>query len=198
MNVNNYLIKSKKIVSADDNIGTVYNGAMVVENGKIRGIGDYSTLKSKYLDLEELDYNDYIITPSLVDCHTHLLEYAPTSLFPVTKKTHLMGGISLLLKAISSGITALGEQICGHPLSDLGKPDYEDLVKDLPIDIIFSLSSISIGLENIVNFTGITGSKTVEDHILIDNNLNKELANLSEYPGENLFINATPANFQES
>lgn len=151
-----YIVKSRKVVTASEINGSIENGAMVIENGKIKDLGEYSYIKDKYMDLEILDYSDYIITPSLVDCHTHLLEYASTSLFPVTHSTHLMGGVSLLLKALSSGVTALGEQICGHPQSDLKKDDYLKAIEGLPIDIVFSLSCISIGLENIVNFTGVT------------------------------------------
>lgn len=192
-----YIVKSRKVVTASEINGSIENGAMVIENGKIKDLGEYSYIKDKYMDLEILDYSDYIITPSLVDCHTHLLEYASTSLFPVTHSTHLMGGVSLLLKALSSGVTALGEQICGHPQSDLKKDDYLKAIEGLPIDIVFSLSCISIGLENIVNFTGVTGSKAVSHEVLVGENINIKLAVLSEYPGENLFINATPANFEE-
>ena len=148
-----FIIKSKKLVTASNINETIEDGAMVIANGVIKDIGTYHNILEKYTELEVVDYSDYIVTPSLVDCHTHVLEYAPTSIFPVTKSTHLMGGISLILKALESGITSLGEQICGHPESYFNKQDYLQAIKDLPIDIAFSICNITIGLEDLVHFT---------------------------------------------
>jgi len=134
----------------------------------------------------------------LTVCHTHVLEYAPTSIYPVTKATHLMGAISLILKALSSGVTCLGEQICGHPDLDFAKNDYLEATKDLPIDIAFSVSSISIGLSNIAHFSGVTGSTAINAKMLLDDDVLDKTIEQSDYPGENIFINATPANLVDS
>src|SRR5690606_9279759 len=115
----------------------LYDGSFVVNDGKIIEVGQYPIIRQKYPDLDVVDYSDYIITPSLVDCHTHVLEYAPSALFPVTEHTHLMGGFALILKALSSGVTGLGEQICGHPNTDFKKEDYLRLIEKMPIDIAF-------------------------------------------------------------
>lgn len=193
----NFIIKSKKLVTASDINKTIQNGAMVISNEVIKDIGTYDYIIEQYKELEVLDYSDYIITPSLVDCHTHVLEYAPTSIFPVTKSTHLMGGISLILKTLESGITSLGEQICGHPDSDFNRSDYLKSIKNFPIDIVFSICSITIGLENLVHFTGVTGSNPVSREMLVDDKILLQLINGSDYPGENIFINATPANLED-
>lgn len=112
-----YLVRAGKLVTVSQH-GTLYDGSFIVKKGKILEVGPYPFVREKYPDLDVLDYGDYIITPSLVDCHTHVLEYAPSALFPVTEHTHLMGGITLILKSLSSGVTGLGEQICGHPDTD--------------------------------------------------------------------------------
>lgn len=104
----------------------------------------------------------------------------------------------MLLRALSSGITALGEQICGHPNAEYNKEDYLKLVEDLPIDISFSLSTISLGLEDIVHFSGVTGICPITKEMLMDDTILKNLLEGSDYPGENIFINATPANFEKS
>lgn len=197
MNRTDYIIKSKKLVTASDINKTIKNGAMVIANGVIKDIGNYDYIMEQYKELEVLDYSDFIVTPSLVDCHTHVLEYAPTSMFPVTKSTHLIGGVSLILKALESGITSLGEQICGHPESDLSKFEYLKAIKDLPIDIVFSICNITIGFENLVHFTGVTGSTPVSKEMLVDDKIILQLINGSDYPGENIFINATPANLED-
>lgn len=192
----NYLIRSKKIVTVSQ-LGTLEEGAMIIEDGKIAEIGNYDKIKGKYPDIDVIDCSNYVITPSLVDCHTHLLEFAPTSLYPVTPETHFLAGKAILLHALSSGITALGEQICGHPLCDFSKEDYQKASRDLPIDITFATTSISIGFENLAHFTSITQSRGVTQFDLSDPLLVQMIALESDYPGENIFINATPANFTE-
>jgi len=193
---NTYIIKGGKIVTVSKH-GTIYNGAIVVSDGKIIDVGQWKNIRDNYYELEVLNYEDYVITPSLVDCHTHLLEFAPSSLYPVTPYTHLMGGTAILLHALTSGITALGEQICGHPTSNLKLEDYKKAVTKLPIDISFCTASISIGFENLVHFTSVTGSLPVAKTSLTEKEILENISDLSEYPGENIFINATPANLEE-
>ncbi|MFC4025311.1 amidohydrolase family protein [Oceanobacillus longus] len=191
---NNYLVRARKIVTVSS-LGTLYNGAMMIKDGKIAAVGNWNTLSSRFPTLPVIDYSDYVMTPSLVDCHTHLLEFAPSSLYPVTPSTHLLTGKSILLHALRSGITALGEQICGHPNSDFSITDYRHAVKDIPLDISFATTSISIGFNELAHFTAVTKSKKICQADLSDPSIVKEIARQSDYPGENLFINATPANF---
>lgn len=198
MKINNYLVRAGKLVTVSKAYGTIADGAFFVQDGIIKDIGEYSNLSSKYKNIKTLDYLDYVVTPSLVDCHTHVLEYAPPSVYCVKNSAHVMGGISLLLRALSSGVSALGEQVCGSPGSDLLKQDYVSATKNLPMDIVFSLSSISIGLNKIVHFTGVTGSSSIRAEMLLDDNILDELIEQSDYPGENIFINATPANLVDS
>ncbi|OLS35562.1 amidohydrolase family protein [Bacillus sp. MRMR6] len=192
----NYLIRGKRIVTVS-HLGTLQNGAIVVENGKIAELGNWEKLKKKFPNLDVIDCSRYVITPSLVDCHTHLLEFAPTSLYPVTPETHFAAGKAILFQALSSGITALGEQICGHPLCNFSKEDYQKAVQDLPLDVSFATTSISIGFEKLAHFTAITQSRGVTQYDLTDPMLVEMIAVESDYPGENVFINATPANFTE-
>jgi len=192
-----YIVKSKKLITVDKNYKSIENGGFVVKDGMIIDVGIYDELKDKYVELETLDFGEYIVTPSLVDCHTHVLEYAPSSFFPVTEITHFLGGLSLILRAITSGVTALGEQLCGHPGADFGKEDYEKVVKNLPIDIVFSISTISLGLKNMVHFSGLTGAKPITNEQLMDKSIIEGMIDNSDYPGENIFINATPANFED-
>jgi dihydroorotase-like cyclic amidohydrolase len=122
-----YMIRGKKIVTVSK-LGTLENGAMVIEDSKIAAIGSWEKLKKQFPDMEVIDFSSFVITPSLVDCHSHLLEFAPTSLYPVTPETHFLAGKAILLQALLSGITALGEQICRRPLCDFSKEDYQKAV----------------------------------------------------------------------
>lgn len=193
---NKFIVRAEKIITVS-NKGTIYDGAIVIENERILDIDKWQEIQNKYKSLKVINFKDNVITPSLVDCHTHILEYAPSSLYSVTQHTHFMGGISLLLHALSCGVTALGEQICGHPQCDFTLKDYKNVINNLPLDISFSTNTISIGLEPIIHFTSLTGSKPVNKDLLIDEKILEKISDLSEYPGENIFINATPANLCE-
>ncbi|PIC76381.1 hypothetical protein CSV74_11655 [Sporosarcina sp. P19] len=189
-----YIIKGKKIVTVS-RLGTIENGALVVLNGKILDLGNWRKLQKRYPSFFVIDYSAYVITPSLVDCHTHLLEFAPSSLYPDLPIDHFDVGKALLLDTLSSGITAVGEQICGHPHFDFSINDYRKAVLNMPLDVSFATTSISIGFEKLAHFTAVTHSKIVEKADLIDPNVVQMIAQASDYPGENIFINATPANF---
>ncbi|MGY0693753.1 amidohydrolase family protein [Virgibacillus sp. FSP13] len=191
---NTYLIHAGKLVTVSE-LGTIYDGGMVINDGKIADVGDINALQNQFPTLPIKDFSDYVVTPSLVDCHTHLLEFAPSSLYPITEKTHFLAGKAILLHALTSGITALGEQICGHPACDFAIDDYRNVVKDVPMDISFAATSISIGFKELAHFTSITKSRTVRQSDLSDSQIVEEIARQNDYPGENLFINATPANF---
>lgn len=197
MNSGDFLIRAERLVTASDSYGTISNGAFVVHKGKIKDLGEYSYIAEKYGNMDVVDYSNYTVTPSLVDCHTHLLEYAPSAVYNTKNSAGLMGGISLLLEALSSGVTCLGEQICGSPDSRLLKKDYYDATRDFPIDIVFSVSEISIGLRQIIHFTGITGAVLMDKDTILSYDILSEMIRQSDYPGENIFINATPANLTE-
>ncbi|WP_099362602.1 amidohydrolase family protein [Fredinandcohnia onubensis] len=191
-----YIIRCKKLITVSEE-GTIDNGGMLVENGLVKVVGTWNDLQTQYPDIEVVDCSQHVITPSLVDCHTHLLEFAPTSLYPVTPETHLIAGKGILFKALSFGITALGEQICGHPLCKFSISDYREAVAGFPMDISFATTSISIGFEKLAHFTSITESTAVTQDDLTSSTLVKKIAENSDYPGENIFVNATPANFTE-
>ena len=95
MNEENYLIRGKRIVTVG-HLRSIENGAMVIENGKIADIGTWEKLEKQYSHLSCLDYSNFVITPSLADCHTHLLEFAPTSLYPNNPINHFVAGTELL------------------------------------------------------------------------------------------------------
>jgi imidazolonepropionase-like amidohydrolase len=189
-----FMVRGKRIVTVSQ-LGTIENGALVIEDGKIMDVGTWDRLQKQYPAIRIIDCSNFVITPSLVDCHTHLLEFAPTSLYPDAPINHFVAGKELLFGALSSGITALGEQICGHPQCDFSVNDYRNAIKDMPIDISFATTSISIGFDEITHFSALTQSKSIDRKTLNDSSLVRLIAQASDYPGENIFINATPANF---
>ena len=191
-----YIVKAKKIITVSKD-KTIVNGAMVVKDDKIIDIGKAEDIILKYKELEIEDFGEYTISPSLIDCHTHLLEYAPSTVYPVTAETYDLGQKSLILKALRSGVTTFGEQICGSPMTLASIKDFKEIANGLPVKIIFSCNTITIGFKNLTNFTSVTRNEAVDKDKLIDNNTIENLINNSDYPGENIFINATPANLTE-
>lgn len=195
--MNKYIVKSEKIVTVSSK-GTLLNAAMVVEDKKIKDIDFWDNIRDRYSDYEVFDFGSLVITPSLIDCHTHLLEFATSLLYPnTTEHTHLMAGKAVLLHALSCGITALGEQVCGHPTCNLTISDYKESIDQLPMDIVFAATSISIGLPDLVHFTSVTGSTPVSRDDLLDKDILNKIIDNNEFPGENIFLNATPANFKK-
>lgn len=191
---NAYIIHAGKLVTVSE-AGTIYDGGMVINDGYIMEVGGIQELQKQFPAFPIKDFSNNVVTPSLVDCHTHLLEFAPASLYPITQNTHFMAGKSILLGALTSGITAVGEQICGHPASDFSIADYRANIYDLPMDVSFAAASVSIGFEELAHFTSVTRSEKVHLSDLSDPFLVKNISWQNDYPGENIFINATPANF---
>lgn len=190
---NDFIIKAKKIVTVSS-LGTIENGGLLIHNGKIKEVLTPDSLEQSR-NIETLDLKDYIVTPSLIDCHTHLLEFAPSSLYPITQETHFLAAQSIILQALANGITAIGEQLCGHPRCEFSIDDYRNLAESLPIDISFATTSITIGFDQPAHYSAISGSASITKEQLTDPQLIKQLAIESDYPGENIFLNATPANF---
>lgn len=188
-----YIVKSKKIVTVSEK-KTIYDGAIVINEGKIIDIGPYEDIKYMYPGIPIEDFGDLVITPALVDCHTHLLEYAPSTVYPVTKETYGLGQQSLFLKSLMAGIVTVGEQVCGSPNYSAEVNEYKKIAYSLPLNIVFSSNSITIGFSNLINFTSVTGENAVEKEDLVNEKIIYKLIENSQYPGENIFINASPAN----
>ena len=153
-----YIVKAKKIVTVSK-LMTLFDGALLVEDDVIKDIGYFKDITLKYKNLNVLDFGDLVISPTLVDCHTHLLEYAPSTVYPVSNITYEMAQQALILKGIMAGITAFGEQICGSPMYEINIYEYKNKVKNSPVDIVFSANSITIGFKELVNLTAVTGKK---------------------------------------
>lgn len=53
--------------------GLIENGAVVVEDGLIQWVGSESALPSNYAANESHDLGGRLLTPSFIDCHTHIV-----------------------------------------------------------------------------------------------------------------------------
>lgn len=75
------------------------DGLLIVENGKVRDLGNYQDLQTKYADLPITEYRDRLIVSGFIDTHIHfpqtemiasygeqLLEWLSTYTFPTERK----------------------------------------------------------------------------------------------------------------
>ena len=60
-------------MSGDHSYGLIENGTIVTENGGIIWVGDANQLPEKHADHEIHDCGKRLITPGLIDCHTHIV-----------------------------------------------------------------------------------------------------------------------------
>lgn len=54
----------------------IEDGVLIVEDGKIKAVGDYNNLKDKLSGIEITDYKDKLITPGFIDTHQHACQSA--------------------------------------------------------------------------------------------------------------------------
>lgn len=80
-------------------VGTpVLQGAIVIRNGRIEAVGTRDAILSAHRDLEHLDYGEAIVTPGLINLHSHL-DY--TALGPLDTSASLFDWIPSLMKSVS-------------------------------------------------------------------------------------------------
>jgi imidazolonepropionase len=77
MNQQPFVIKCNSIATMqNDNLvpyGLIDDGAVAIRDGKIEWIGPSTELPIRYLDWSSKDLGDRVLTPALVDCHTHIV-----------------------------------------------------------------------------------------------------------------------------
>ena len=65
--------KAATLVAGATGYGLVEDAAIAVQGGRISWVGDASDLPQDYADWEKVELEGALVTPALVDCHTHLV-----------------------------------------------------------------------------------------------------------------------------
>ena len=77
MNQQPFVIKCNSIATMQNDklvpYGLIDDGAVAIRDGKIEWIGPSTELPIRYLDWSSKDLGDRVLTPALVDCHTHIV-----------------------------------------------------------------------------------------------------------------------------
>ncbi len=61
------------MVAQDDTYGLIEDAALVARSGRIAWVGTRQALPSQYADLTAQDMGGRLVTPALIDCHTHIV-----------------------------------------------------------------------------------------------------------------------------
>ncbi|WP_025898904.1 imidazolonepropionase [Sneathiella glossodoripedis] len=73
----NQLLKNGRLVTFDEDIaeqyGLVEKGAIAVSNGEIQWVGEFEDIPQAYRQYEAVDLEGRLVTPTFIDCHTHLV-----------------------------------------------------------------------------------------------------------------------------
>ena len=64
---------ASQILTMDDALGVIQHGAVAIDAGKIISVGDSDDLRSAYEAKEETDATGKVVTPGLVECHSHMV-----------------------------------------------------------------------------------------------------------------------------
>ncbi len=72
----NFVLTQARIATLSekaDGLGLIEAAAIAVKDGKIAYVGAEIDLPAEYASLEKIDCENRLITPGLIDCHTHLV-----------------------------------------------------------------------------------------------------------------------------
>ena len=170
----------------------IKNGYIFIKNGKIAEVCEGKPPENLKATTN-LDCNGMMIMPALVDCHTHLMEYATAEIHKTQGKGQLLAGYANVLTALKSGIVALGEHHLGHPVLNQTTDEYLQAINAIPLDIKLAAGCCILGTEPLAFV-----SSTHPGSLISKENLSDEMyeimADYSQFPGENIFLTATVAN----
>ena len=65
--------KAATLVAGATGYGLVEDAAIAVQEGRISWVGDATDLPQDYAEWEKVELEGALVTPALVDCHTHLV-----------------------------------------------------------------------------------------------------------------------------
>lgn len=69
----NFTAASFNPLFANNRYGLILNAALVIDDGIIAWVGEAPNLPVEYLDAHKVDLGGRMITPALIDCHTHVI-----------------------------------------------------------------------------------------------------------------------------
>ena len=71
--MNNGLLTNAVLATCESGYGLLEHGAAAIEDGRISWCGPASDIPERFASLPVQDLNNRLLTPSLIDCHTHIV-----------------------------------------------------------------------------------------------------------------------------
>lgn len=175
-------------------LGTITDGAVAVSGRNIAAVGPWSVLRDQFPQARVLDAGGLTVTPGLVDCHTHNIEFGPGTMWGIGQRGQFAGAGGLLLDALQAGVTALGEHVLGHYAFRRSAEEYRTFANLMPQTIRFAVGTCVVGTEPITCLCALNSGEPVSRSELLDEGNLREMAAMNEFPGENIIVTATVAN----
>jgi imidazolonepropionase-like amidohydrolase len=191
------LVRAGRLVTVSP-VGTLDDGAIAIGDGLIATVGRWRELRAQYPDVDVVDARELVVAPGLVDCHTHNLEFGAGTKWDLGQSAQLAGAAALLLDAVRSGVTAMGEHVLGHFAYKRSIDDYRTFAASMPQTFRFAIGGGVIGTEPLTCSCALRPAQPNPRDILLEESILRELAARNEFPGENCFATVTPANLPVS
>ena len=189
--INDLLITGAKVWTLDEKAGTLENGWLAAKDGHISGVGQ--GMPPETAAKLTVDGRGLNLLPGLVDCHTHLMEYAAAEVHGARAQAQGMAAVANLLTALKCGIVATGEHHLGHPVLDMPMEDYKKLIAITPMASVVAYGCCRLGFEPKV-FTSCTRPGEAFTRDICGDEDYRRMARASDFAGENIFLNYTCAN----
>jgi imidazolonepropionase-like amidohydrolase len=191
------LVRAGRLVTVSP-LGTIEDGAVAIDRGTIVDVGPWAALGAAHREAEVLDAAGLVVSPGLVDCHTHNLEFGAGTKWEVGQVAQLAGAATLLLDAVRAGVTAMGEHVLGHYLFRRPIEEYRAFAASMPQTFRFAIGGGVIGTEPLACSCALMPGVPAPRNVLLDPAILRELAAANDFPGECCFATVTPANLPVS
>lgn len=124
------LIHNARVITVSGR-GTIPRGAVALREGKIAAVGAGAELAGAPARCR-VDGEGLTLAPGLVDCHSHLMEYATAGIHRVGPASQAMAGIANLFQSRCAGVVANGEHHVDHPDLAQNTATYLDVAARFP------------------------------------------------------------------
>ncbi len=185
------IVENARVVTVTSRL-TLVRGGVAIAGGKFARVGPTEEI-APLSATHRIDARGLIMCPGLVDCHTHLFEYATVGVHGSCEGGQMMAGIANLFTARQSGIVATGEHHLGHPALSAPTAEYRRVAGLFPGYAHICAGFCVLGTADMVVTSSSHPGRALRLDDLSPLDL-EEMAENSDFPGESLFLTATPAN----